>query len=104
MPTIRGIAHEECYLPPAKITIRSLAQRYLCEGVKSACWRCECADHCEYGCIYCRMLRERVKAQKKGWRGYEQAARPLIMEELRRERKRKENTGRKRDEEHGTRR
>ena len=36
------------------------------------------------------MLRERVKAQKKGWRGYELAAAPLITEEIRRERKLKE--------------
>ena len=92
MPSHKGIVNEESYLPPANITIRSLGENYLCEGVRSVCWACECADHCEYGRIYCRMLRERVKAQKKGWRGYELAAAPLIMEEIRRERKLKKNT------------
>ena len=73
MPSHKGIVHEESYLPPANITIRSLGERYLCDGVRSVCWACECADHCEYGRIYCRMLRERVKKQKHGWRGYELA-------------------------------
>ena len=90
MPSHKGIVHEESYLPPANITIRSLGEHYLCDGVRSVCWSCECADHCEYGRIYCRMLRERVKAQKKGWRGYGLAAAPLITEEIRRERKLKE--------------
>lgn len=90
MPSHKGIVHAESYLPPTNVTIRSLGERYLCDGVRSVCWACECADHCEYGRIYCRMLRERVKKQKHGWRGYELAAAPLIMEEIRRERKLKE--------------
>lgn len=80
----------ESYLPPSQITIKSLASVYLCSGIRSTCWDCECADHCEYGRIFCQMLRERVKKQKHGWRGYELAAAPLIMEEIRRERKLKE--------------
>ena len=80
----------ESYLPPSQITIKSLASVYLCSGIRSTCWDCECADHCEYGRIYCRMLRERVKKQKHGWRGYELAAAPLITEEIRRKRKLKE--------------
>lgn len=87
MPSHKGIVHAESYLPPANITILSLGERYLCDGVRSVCWACECADHCEYGRIYCRMLRERVKKQKHGWRGYGLAAAPLITEEIRRERK-----------------
>lgn len=90
MPSHKGIVYAESYLPPANITIRSLGKHYLCDGIRSVCWACECADHCEYGRIYCRMLRERVKKQKHGWRGYELAAAPLIMEEIRRERKLKE--------------
>lgn len=74
MQSHKGIVHAESYLPPANITIRSLGKHYLCDGIRSVCWACECADHCEYGRIYCRMLRERVKKQKHGWRGYELAA------------------------------
>lgn len=86
MPSHKGIVNAESYLPPANITIRSLGEHYLCDGVRSVCWACECADHCEYGRIYCRMLRERVKAQKKGWRGYELAAAPLIAAQERNDR------------------
>lgn len=77
----------EDYLPPKPPTIASLAGRYLCNGIRSVCWECECADHCEYGRIFCRLLRERVKAQKQAWRGYELAVRPLITAKARQERK-----------------
>lgn len=40
----------ESYLPPSQITIKSLASVYLCSGIRSTCWDCECADHCEYDC------------------------------------------------------
>lgn len=80
----------ESYLPPSQITIKSLASVYLCSGIRSTCWDCECADHCEYGRIFCQMLRQRVKKQKHGWRGYELAVRPLIAAKARQERKSKQ--------------
>lgn len=76
----------ESYLPPSQITIKSLASVYLCSGIRSTCWDCECADHCEYGRIFCQMLRQRVKKQKHGWRGYELAAAPLIAAQDRHDR------------------
>lgn len=81
----------ESYLPPSQITIKSLASVYLCSGIRSTCWDCECADHCEYGRIFCQMLRQRVKKQKHGWRGYELAAAPLIAAQERHDRAKSRN-------------
>ena len=71
----------EEYAPPKHVTIKALAAYYLCEGITSRCWECECHEHCGYGKRFMEMLRARVKAQKHGWRGYERAASPLIKAE-----------------------
>lgn len=71
----------EEYAPPKHVTIKALAAYYLCEGITSRCWECECCEHCGYGQRFMEMLRARVKAQKHGWRGYERAASPLIRAE-----------------------
>ena len=69
------------YVPSPHVTIKALAAYYLCEGITSRCWECECREHCGYGQRFMQLLRQRVKAQKHGWRGYERAASPLIKAE-----------------------
>jgi hypothetical protein len=71
---------EDCS-PPKQATIASLARHYLCQGIHSKCWECYCGDRCEYGKRYMELLRQRVKKQKHGWRGYDCAASPLIRAE-----------------------
>ena len=73
--------------PPRQATIASLARHYLCQGIHSRCWECYCGDRCEFGKRYMELLRQRVKKQKHGWRGYDRAASPLIRAEYLAERK-----------------
>lgn len=39
--------------------IGALISRYLCDGLKSRCWDCECVVQCEYGKRYMALLRQR---------------------------------------------
>ena len=78
MPSHKGIVHAESYLPPANITIRSLGERYLCDGVRSVCWACECRVQCEYGKRYMALLRQREADAGRPWMGYKAAIRPEL--------------------------
>ena len=73
MPSHKGIVHAESYLPPANITIRSLGKHYLCDGIRSVCWACECRMQCEYGKRYMALLRQREADAGRPWMGYKAA-------------------------------
>ena len=43
----------------ADTQIGTMISRYLCDGLKSKCWDCECRVQCEYGKRYMALLRQR---------------------------------------------
>lgn len=53
--------------------IGELITRYLCEGLKSKCWDCECLVQCEYGKRYMALLRQREADAGRPWMGYKAA-------------------------------
>ena len=53
--------------------IGELIARYLCDGLKSKCWDCECRVQCEYGKRYMALLRQREADAGRPWMGYKAA-------------------------------
>lgn len=58
--------------------IGTMISRYLCEGLKSKCWDCECRVQCEYGKRYMALLRQREADAGRPWMGYKAAIRPEL--------------------------
>lgn len=56
--------------------IGTMISRYLCEGLQSKCWACECRVQCEYGKRYMALLRQREADAGRPWMGYKAAIRP----------------------------
>lgn len=56
--------------------IDTMISRYLCDGLKSRCWDCECRVQCEYGKRYMALLRQREADAGRPWMGYKAAIRP----------------------------
>ncbi len=56
----------------------ALISRYLCDGLKSKCWDCECRVQCEYGKRYMALLRQREADAGRPWMGYKAAIRPEL--------------------------
>ena len=50
-----------------------LITRYLCDGLQSRCWDCECRVQCEYGKRYMALLRQREADAGRPWMGYKAA-------------------------------
>ena len=55
-----------------------LIRRYLCDGLKSRCWDCECLVQCEYGKRYMALLRQREADAGRPWMGYKAALKPEL--------------------------
>lgn len=53
--------------------IGTMISRYLCDGLKSKCWDCECLVQCEYGKRYMALLRQREADAGRPWMGYKAA-------------------------------
>lgn len=64
--------------------IGTMISRYLCKGITSKCWECECIAQCEYGKRYMALLREREDKAGRPWRGYAEAIRPDVETYMRR--------------------
>ena len=58
--------------------IGTMISRYLCDGLKSRCWDCECLVQCEYGKRYMALLRQREADAGRPWMGYKAAIRPEL--------------------------
>ena len=58
--------------------IGTMISRYLCDGLKSKCWDCECRVQCEYGKRYMALLRQREADAGRPWMGYKAAIRPEL--------------------------
>ena len=56
----------------------ALISRYLCDGLKSRCWDCECLVQCEYGKRYMALLRQREADAGRPWMGYKAALKPEL--------------------------
>lgn len=56
----------------------ALISRYLCDGLKSRCWDCECLVQCEYGKRYMALLRQREADAGRPWLGYKAALKPEL--------------------------
>lgn len=50
--------------------ISTMISRYLCDGLQSKCWDCECRVQCEYGKRYMALLRQREADAGRPWMGY----------------------------------
>lgn len=55
--------------------IGTMISRYLCDGLQSKCWDCECRVQCEYGKRYMALLRQREADAGRPWMGYKAALR-----------------------------
>ncbi len=58
--------------------ISTMISRYLCDGLKSKCWDCECQMQCEYGKRYMALLRQREADAGRPWMGYKAALKPEL--------------------------
>lgn len=58
--------------------IGTMISRYLCDGLKSRCWDCECLVQCEYGKRYMALLRQREANAGRPWMGYKAALKPEL--------------------------
>lgn len=58
--------------------IGTMISRYLCDGLKSRCWDCECLVQCEYGKRYMALLRQREADAGRPWMGYKAALKPEL--------------------------